>query len=185
MKPIFCQNTVKTGLLESYDQEICGFIDRNAGRDVRVRSEESMRNLGRDSEWCRERYQEGCRDRYREWCRARCIIERSCRVTPDTQLTGNKQTDRRQATDRHQPGTTAGEYAWPAVQSKLRELRRRLTPPTLCPRAADQDFTQQMSFHCRPQKRAPLKTLYINNIDIWGSVKRSTLEHLSIYISDS
>ena len=50
VKPIFCQNTVKTGLLKSYDQEICGFIDRNAGRDVRVRSEESMSNLGRDSE---------------------------------------------------------------------------------------------------------------------------------------
>ena len=49
VKPNFCQNTVKTGSLTSYDQEICRFIDRNPGRDVRVRSEESMRNLGRDS----------------------------------------------------------------------------------------------------------------------------------------
>ena len=47
--PIFCLNTAKTGLLESYDQEISGFLDRNPGRDVRVRSEESMRNLGRDT----------------------------------------------------------------------------------------------------------------------------------------
>ena len=29
-------------------------------------------------------------------------------------------------------GTTAGEYALPAVQSKLRELRRRLAPLALC-----------------------------------------------------
>ena len=62
-KPIFCLNTAKTGLSESYDQEISGFIDRNPGRDIRVRSEESMRNLGRDSERCRERDQEGCRER--------------------------------------------------------------------------------------------------------------------------
>ena len=50
VNPILYLNTAKTGLLKSYDQEICGFIDRNPGRDVRVRSEESMRNLGRDSE---------------------------------------------------------------------------------------------------------------------------------------
>ena len=31
-------------------------------------------------------------------------------------------------------GTTAGVYALPAVQSKLRELRRRLAPLALCPR---------------------------------------------------
>ena len=37
---IFCLNTAKTGLLESYDQEICDFIDRNAGRDVNVSSRE-------------------------------------------------------------------------------------------------------------------------------------------------
>ena len=30
-------------------------------------------------------------------------------------------------------GTTAGVYAWPAVQSSLRELRRGLAPPALCP----------------------------------------------------
>ena len=35
--PIFCLNTAKTGLLESYDQEISGFLDRNPGRDVNVR----------------------------------------------------------------------------------------------------------------------------------------------------
>ena len=35
--------------------------------------------------------------------------------------------------DRQQTGTTAGEYARPAVQSKLRELRRRLAPLALCP----------------------------------------------------
>ena len=29
-------------------------------------------------------------------------------------------------------GTTAGEYALPAVQSSLRELRRGLAPPALC-----------------------------------------------------
>ena len=82
-------NTVKTGSLTSYDQEICRFIDRNPGRDVRVRSEESMRNLGRDSEGCRKR----CRERCRERCIIeRCIIERSCRVTPD-----RHQADRRQA----------------------------------------------------------------------------------------
>ena len=58
VNPIFCLNTAKTGLLKSYDQEISGFLDRNPGRDVRVRSEESKRNLGRDSERCRDRYQE-------------------------------------------------------------------------------------------------------------------------------
>ena len=50
VNPILCINTAKTGLLESYDQEISGFLDRNPGRDVRVRSEGSMRNLGRDVE---------------------------------------------------------------------------------------------------------------------------------------
>ena len=29
VKPIFCQNTAQTGVLTSYDQEICRFIDRN------------------------------------------------------------------------------------------------------------------------------------------------------------
>ena len=58
----------KTGILKSYDQKISGFIDRNPGRDVRARSEESMRNLGRDIK----------RDVEREMSR-----ERSCRVTPD------------------------------------------------------------------------------------------------------
>ena len=32
--PIFRLNTAKTGLLESYNQKICGFIDRNPGRDL-------------------------------------------------------------------------------------------------------------------------------------------------------
>ena len=57
-KLIFCLNTAKTGLLESYDQKICSFIDRNPGRDVKVRSRGAMRNpekdVGRDAERCRE-----------------------------------------------------------------------------------------------------------------------------------
>ena len=36
--PIFCLNTAKTGLLESYDQKIRLFLDRNPGMDVSVRS---------------------------------------------------------------------------------------------------------------------------------------------------
>ena len=32
--PIFRLNTAKTGLLESYNQKICGFIDRNPGREL-------------------------------------------------------------------------------------------------------------------------------------------------------
>ena len=32
--PIFRLNTAKTGLLESYDQKICGYIDRNPGREL-------------------------------------------------------------------------------------------------------------------------------------------------------
>ena len=32
--PILYLNTAKTGLLESYDQKICGFIDRNPGREL-------------------------------------------------------------------------------------------------------------------------------------------------------
>ena len=32
VKPIFCQNTCKMGVLTSYDQEICRFIDRNQSR---------------------------------------------------------------------------------------------------------------------------------------------------------
>ena len=60
-------------------------------------------------------------------------VERVCRVVTD------RQADRRQATSRQETGrqltgTTAGVYALPAVQSKLRELRRRLAPPALCPR---------------------------------------------------
>ena len=31
--PIFRLNTAKTRLLESYNQKICGFIDRNPGRE--------------------------------------------------------------------------------------------------------------------------------------------------------
>ena len=33
--PIFCQMWAKTGLLESYNQEISGFIDRNPVNDLR------------------------------------------------------------------------------------------------------------------------------------------------------
>ena len=55
---IFCLNTAKTGLLESYDQEISGFIDRNPGRDVKVRARVAWRNpekdIGRDAKRCRE-----------------------------------------------------------------------------------------------------------------------------------
>ena len=53
--PILYPNTAKTGLWESYDQEISGFIDRNPGRDVKVRprgvheeSREGGREGGRD-----------------------------------------------------------------------------------------------------------------------------------------
>ena len=77
--PIFCQNMGKKGLLESYDQKICGFIDRNPGREL----------------------------------------------YPETALTRHSSIAQ---------GTTAGEYALPAVQSKQRELRRRLAPLALCPR---------------------------------------------------
>ena len=55
--PILYPNTAKTGLWESYDQEISGFIDRNTGRDVGVRS----RGAHEESrEECREGYREGC-----------------------------------------------------------------------------------------------------------------------------
>ena len=47
----------KTGLLRSYDQEICSFIDRNPGRDVKVRS-------GGVHEESREGCREGCREIY-------------------------------------------------------------------------------------------------------------------------
>ena len=60
VNPILCLNTAKTGLLKSYDQEISGFLDRNPGRDVRVTSEESMRNLGRDIKRDVKRDVEGC-----------------------------------------------------------------------------------------------------------------------------
>ena len=54
VNPIFCLNTAKTGLSESYDQEISGFIDRNPGRDVKVRARVAWRNpekdIGRDAE---------------------------------------------------------------------------------------------------------------------------------------
>ena len=49
--PILCLNTAKTGLLKSYDQEISGFMDRNPGGDVGVRS----RGVHEESrEECRE-----------------------------------------------------------------------------------------------------------------------------------
>ena len=54
VNPILCLNTAKTGLLESYDQEISGFLDRNPGRDVKVRPRGARRNpekdIGRDVE---------------------------------------------------------------------------------------------------------------------------------------
>ena len=68
------------------------------------------RNPGREvkarSRGVHEESREGCREGYRE----------------------------RYSVERHQTGTTAGVYALPAVQSKLRELRRRLAPLALCPR---------------------------------------------------
>ena len=67
--PILYPNTAKTGLWESYDQEISGFIDRNLGRDVKVRP----RGVHEES---REGGREGERERGRE----RYI---QCRVTPD------------------------------------------------------------------------------------------------------
>ena len=39
----------------------------------------------------------------------------------------------------HSSGTTAGVYALPAVQSKLRELRRGLAPPALCYRVRNRN----------------------------------------------
>ena len=51
VNPILCLNTAKTGVLESYDQEICSFIDRNPGRDVIVRSREVHEE---SCEGCRE-----------------------------------------------------------------------------------------------------------------------------------
>ena len=55
VNPILCQNTAKTELSESYDQEICRFIDRNPGRDVKVRP----RGVHEES-------REGCREGYGE-----------------------------------------------------------------------------------------------------------------------
>ena len=52
--PIFWQNTAKTGLLTSYDQEISGFLDRNPGKDVKV-------GPGGVHEESGEGYREGCR----------------------------------------------------------------------------------------------------------------------------
>ena len=37
MKPIFCLNTGKIGVLASYDQEISGFIDRNLVVNIKER----------------------------------------------------------------------------------------------------------------------------------------------------
>ena len=51
VNPILCLNTAKTGVLVSYDQEICSFIDRNPGRDDKVRSGE-----------VHEEYWERCRE---------------------------------------------------------------------------------------------------------------------------
>ena len=54
--PIFHQNMGKTGLLKSYDQEICSFIDRNPGRDVKVRPRGARRNPEKDTGRDAERY---------------------------------------------------------------------------------------------------------------------------------
>ena len=58
VNPILGQNSAKTGLLESYDQKICSFIDRNPGRDVRVGARGARWNpekdIGRDAERCQE-----------------------------------------------------------------------------------------------------------------------------------
>ena len=44
--------------MRSYDQEICSFIDRNPGRDVKVRPRGARRNPEKDVERDAERCQE-------------------------------------------------------------------------------------------------------------------------------
>ena len=58
VNPIFCLNTAKTGVLESYDQEISDFLDRNPGRDDRVRTRGARRNPEKDIRRDSERYVE-------------------------------------------------------------------------------------------------------------------------------
>ena len=102
-KPIFCQNMGKTGLLRSYDQEISGFIDRNPGRDVKVRPRGARRNpekdigrVQRDLKRCREISRDAERDAERD-----VDIFIVCRVKPDrhhrrqiSQASGSQQSTR-------------------------------------------------------------------------------------------
>ena len=46
----------KMGVLASYDQKFCSFIDRNPGRDVRVRPRGARRNPEKDIERDVERH---------------------------------------------------------------------------------------------------------------------------------
>ena len=89
-------------------------------------------------------------------------VESVCREVTDTQLTGNRQTG-----DRH--------HRWRIRLASGSKQAARATPTArsacFVPQSACHGFTQQMTFHSRPRKRAPPKTLYINNIDIRGSVK--------------
>ena len=100
------------GVLASYDQEISGFIDRNLVVNIKERELYPVSRLT------------GYSTRQKE-------IKAAIFSTPVSTLYSNwlqfSSTDQ-------SSGTTAGEYALPAVQSKLRELRRRLAPPALCPR---------------------------------------------------
>ena len=64
-------NTAKTGLLESYDQEISGFIDRNPSRDVKVRPGGVQRSLEKNLERNVERDAE------------KDVADIQCGVTPD------------------------------------------------------------------------------------------------------
>ena len=83
-------------------------------------------------------------------------VEWVCRVE-----TKRQQTDNRQATDRH--------HRWRIRIASGSKQAARATPTArsacFVPHPADRDFTQQTAFHRHPQKRAPPKTLYINDIN--------------------
>ena len=81
-----------------------------------------------------------------------CIIERSCRVTPD-----RHQADKRQAPP----------LAYTPASGSKQAARATPTARSACfvPQSADQDFTQQMASHRHP-RRVALNYLIDKQIDI-------------------
>ena len=93
--------------------------------------------------------------------------------TTDRQQADKRQTGDGQETDRRQADKRGVEidrqHRWRIRLASGSKQAARATPTAryacFVPHPTDLDFTQLTTFHSRPQKRAPPKTLYIKDIN--------------------